>query len=268
MSTNKAEIIYEMHKHIPEIYDQIEDETHDISFILDLIKDKNIKRILEPFCGNGRIMLPLAEAGYEVWGMDLSINMLNHLKKKLENRGEDIRTKIKLIHSDILKDSWPEKFDMIILGCNCMFELPTPEMQQRVLKKAYASLNRDGLLFIDNDNMEGELPEDWCEIGIEKSIFPNGICEHGIEFKGAYKTLEVDRSNRIWRAKRRVDIKYPDGKQESKSFLQQKHPVSAFEIKDWLQDIGFNIIKIWADIENKQEFHQGADRATFVAVKK
>ena len=82
MSTNKSEIIYDMHKHIPEIYDQIEDETHDIKFIIDLIKDKNIENILEPFCGNGRIMLPLAEAGYEVCGMDLSINMLNHFKKK------------------------------------------------------------------------------------------------------------------------------------------------------------------------------------------
>ena len=83
MSKSKSNLIYDVNEHVIEIYDQIETETHDIEFILDYIKDKNIDRILEPFCGNGRMLIPLAEAGYQVVGMALSFNMLDSLKKNI-----------------------------------------------------------------------------------------------------------------------------------------------------------------------------------------
>lgn len=265
MSKNKSKLIYDLNEHIIEIYDNIETETHDIEFILDYIKDKNIDRILEPFCGNGRMLIPLAEAGYQVVGMDLSFNMLDSLKKKINNKEKGVKENIKLIQADILEYEWPENFDLLILGCNCLYELASPKQQLKIIQKAYNSLKEDGLLFIDNDNMEGKLDESWCEIGREKEIFPNGICQHGIEFKGTYKTTYVNREKRIWKAERKVEINYPDGKKDIKSLNQQKHPVSAPEVKNWLKDTGFEIIKVYSDLEKRKEFIKGANRATFLA---
>ncbi len=267
MTKKKANILYDINEHIIEIYDQVEDETYDIEFILDYIKDKKINRILEPFCGHGRILIPLAESGYEVCGMDLSNNMIISLKKKVNRLNKDIQEKVDIIQADILNNKWPKNFDLIILACNCLYELATPEQQAKIIQNAYDSLNEGGFIFIDNDNMEGKLDKSWSEIGKEKKIFPNGTCHHAIEFKGSYKTSYVDQAKKIWRAERKVEIIYPDGRKEVKRLNQRKHPVSADEVKQWLTENNFKIIEIYSDLEQNKEFFKGAKRATFIAKK-
>ena len=41
-------------------------------------------KILEPMCGTGRFLLPLAKEGYEIEGSDVSKHMLTALKDKAE----------------------------------------------------------------------------------------------------------------------------------------------------------------------------------------
>jgi len=41
------------------------------------------REILELACGSGRVMLPLAERGFQVTGIDLSQDMLDILEEKL-----------------------------------------------------------------------------------------------------------------------------------------------------------------------------------------
>ena len=41
--------------------------------------------ILELACGTGRVTIPLANEGYNIWGIDLSKEMLDQLKVKMEN---------------------------------------------------------------------------------------------------------------------------------------------------------------------------------------
>ena len=38
-------------------------------------------KVLEPACGSGRLLLPLARQGFECTGLDLNINALQYLKK-------------------------------------------------------------------------------------------------------------------------------------------------------------------------------------------
>ena len=47
--------MYDVDSHIAEIYDQDETGTDDVEFIERLIKGEDKIRILEPFCGTGRI---------------------------------------------------------------------------------------------------------------------------------------------------------------------------------------------------------------------
>ncbi len=74
---------YDVESHLPEIYDQEETQTHDLKSIMKLLQNTNCGTILEPFCGTGRIMLPLAEEGYEIVGIDSSAGMLRRLREKL-----------------------------------------------------------------------------------------------------------------------------------------------------------------------------------------
>ena len=61
---------YDLDPHVAEIYDQVETETDDIELIRTLITGKGVLRILEPFCGTGRILIPLALDGQEIVGLD------------------------------------------------------------------------------------------------------------------------------------------------------------------------------------------------------
>ena len=41
------------------------------------------EKILEPMCGSGRFLVPFAHRGLDIWGVDLSEEMLDQLKRKL-----------------------------------------------------------------------------------------------------------------------------------------------------------------------------------------
>jgi 2-polyprenyl-3-methyl-5-hydroxy-6-metoxy-1,4-benzoquinol methylase len=44
-------------------------------------------RLLEPACGTGRLLVPLARAGFDCNGFDLNSNALNYLKKNCSITG-------------------------------------------------------------------------------------------------------------------------------------------------------------------------------------
>jgi len=58
-----------------EYYDFDHAITLDVEFYLDFARQCG-SPILELACGTGRLVVPLAEAGFEVYGIDLSENML------------------------------------------------------------------------------------------------------------------------------------------------------------------------------------------------
>ncbi len=54
----------------------------DIAFYKEKAKESG-GPILELGCGTGRVTIPLLEEGNEVWGLDLSADMLSQLRKKV-----------------------------------------------------------------------------------------------------------------------------------------------------------------------------------------
>ncbi|WP_436715021.1 class I SAM-dependent methyltransferase [Roseiconus lacunae] len=48
---------------------------------------RKVKRLLEPGCGSGRLVVAMANRGYDVTGIDLSEAMLRYTERKLKRRG-------------------------------------------------------------------------------------------------------------------------------------------------------------------------------------
>ncbi|WP_157950074.1 class I SAM-dependent methyltransferase [Vallitalea okinawensis] len=262
MSINKKNP-YDVESHIAEIYDNIECNRDDVNLILQLLKEFNCKNILEPFCGTGRILLSLAENGFDVTGIDASHVMLNALQKKRAAQSTSIRNKVKIIVADVTEYGWAKGYDAIILGCNCLFELATLEEQEKVLTKAYNSVKSGGYIFIDSDIIENELPDYWCKLNTENSAFPSGLCEDGIELKSYSKPTFVDKKNKIWKASRRTEV-YKDSKIIAEySWKQQKHPIGYSEIMNIVANLNLSVINVWGDIIGKKPFKLGSGRATF-----
>jgi SAM-dependent methyltransferase len=240
---------YDIDSHIAEIYDQIETETEDVDFIIKLIKEevktKEIK-ILEPFCGTGRILIPLAEKGYKLVGIEQSKGMLNRAIMKAEKLPEKIRDRITFINSDVIGFKWPDNCDLVLLGGNCFNELATPAEQENCIFSAWNALKKGGYLYVENDNMEGELAEYWYTPKIQKNQFPTGICSDESRLETTTETIEIDKVKRIWKARREITIYSPEGSKTKKSHKVQCHPIDAFEVKKWLEKYNFEIIKMYS----------------------
>ncbi len=253
---------YDVNLHVAEFYDREETSIHDFLFIKKLLSSNSDIRILEPFCGTGRILVPLAKDGHSLVGIDQSKAMLARAKMKIENLDEDIQANITLLEEDVLTTKWPQNFDLVILGGNCFYELGLPEEQEKCIQQAADALSPGGHLYIENDNMEGELPKSWQERGVKENLWPTGVCADGTRLTTSVETLWTDRKKRIWKAQRIVTAYYLDGHTENTVHEVQTHPCSANEIKEWLIKNGFKILGMYSNV-NGDQYYPGCGRAIF-----
>jgi len=105
--------------------------------------------ILEIACGTGRILLPIARQGHEIWGIDYSDEQLAVLKSKLRGEAAEVQNRVTLFQRDMKDFSLDQKFKLIIIPFRPMQHLYTIEEQIQVLKIARHHLQTDGRLAFD-----------------------------------------------------------------------------------------------------------------------
>ena len=237
-------IVYDTDLRVAELYDQTETSVDDIALIQTLIGKRGPLRVLEPFCGTGRILIPLALAGHTLVGLDHSRAMMARAQSKVQQLPVGIQDRILLVEADVTRAEWPQGFDLVILGGNCFYELATAEEQERCIISAAEALKPGGAVYLDNDHMEGELDESWREPGVTKA-FPRGVCSDGSRLEGWIETIWHDAPARLVRFRRRTELTLPDGEIVEKEYVQQKHPVSKGEVESWLIAHGFVVEEIY-----------------------
>jgi SAM-dependent methyltransferase len=104
--------------------------------------------ILELACGTGRLLIPIAQAGYRIHGLDLSEAMLRLLKMKMYRLDPDARRRIRLYRGDMLRFSSPISYPLEILAYNSLQELETPSDHGLCFKRAYACLRKGGYFLL------------------------------------------------------------------------------------------------------------------------
>ena len=220
MSYNPTNM-YDLDSHIAEIYDQSEMYLDDLDLLLSFIDSVNlgalgssaaqsiqIHGILEPFCGTGRILIPLAQAGYTLVGLDQAAGMLDRARQKLSLLSAEVQSRASLFQADVITDEWPSGFDLVVLGGNCLYELATPEEQEGVIRSAAASLKPGGYVYVDNDHMEGDLAPSWQHLGV-KPGFPTGTCADGTRVESTTETIWFDIHARLAKFHRTTRVYLP-----------------------------------------------------------
>ncbi len=265
MSYN-ATNMYDIEPHIAEIYDQIETYTDDVELIRRLMGRRGPLRILEPFCGTGRILIPLALDGHELVGLDQAQGMLARAQAKIALLPAEVQARITLSEADVTSAEWPQGFDLVILGGNCFYELATPQEQEQCLVSTAASLNPGGHVYVDNDHMEGDLDKSWRRPGVSQG-FPTGTCADGTRVESTTETIWYDAPLRLVRSRRCTTVTLPDGSTIRKEYVQQKHPVSAVEVQTWLETHGFLVERMYGDRAGSS-YTETSYRAIFWAKKR
>ena len=110
--------------------------------------------ILELGCGTGRILLPLAQLGYDITGIDISYPMLAVLKQKLINCPSEIQKKIHLVQGDMSNKTAPGRFNLIIFAVSSFLALKNDDERLSCLNNCNQLLSDHGALILSNSKFE------------------------------------------------------------------------------------------------------------------
>lgn len=121
---------------------------------------------LELACGTLRVMLPVAEAGVRVTGIDESPYMLELAQKKIDAADENVRARISIQQGDMRAFDLPQKFNLIYIPFNTFGILTTSADQLAALASIKKHLAPDGVFalqvfFPDVTRMHGEVLKRW-----------------------------------------------------------------------------------------------------------
>ena len=224
---------YDADPHVAEIYDtEWETEAPEVEQILGYTAGRGPLRILDPFCGTGRILIPLARAGHELVGMDQCPRFLARLHSKLAQAPAEAQQRVTLIEGDVLDIPWPTGFDVVFLGGNCLWELGSAEEQERVIASAASALGVGGHVFLDSD-VRGELPQVLPgEPGLHWA--PSYTCADGTRLEFGNETVWYDAPRRMHLGRGITRITSPDGQVTEVESTHQNHFPTVAHLREWL----------------------------------
>lgn len=217
---------------MPDNLDEI--TASEAEFIRKSLKLKKGSRILDLACGFGRHSLRLAQDGYELVGLDLSMPLLQKALAEAQRRSLNV----KFIHGDMRELSFSTIFDGVFIWDTSLgyFDDRT---NLRVLQGIHRSLKNGGRLLIDVINRDYVVQQTptrlWWEgkgcIFLEES-----------EFDYQTSTLHAKRS-----------FIYEDGTRplEQNSFIRL---YNAHELRQMLHVAGFKVLEISGERHHKGYF--------------
>jgi len=207
--------------------------------------------ILECGCGAGRILVPIAKLGKEIWGFDANVEMLNIARRKIKSL--TLNKQVKIFKDDLVEFSSPlfknKQFNLIFLSFDGLAYLAqkdgtyyspeeTRQRQYKTLENITSHLDKDGLfafdLFSPND-----LSKDYTMRHHFSRVIKN-------ETWCLSSAIQVP-VRQIFQIHYFMDILKDNG-----SIKRWHYPVSAYqatfrEIKLLLDKVGLRPIKVYGD---------------------
>lgn len=248
---------------LAEVYDQTITGTEDVQLLLSLIHDEGQLQVLECFSGTGRIALPLLQRGHLVTAIELAPAMAERALAKAEQLGPEVVGRFTQRIQDALKDPWGTgEYDVVVIGCNALYELSTAQTQQLCVSRAFAALRKGGRLFIDNSNWQTPLES---EVG-RKWVGITGTGADGTYLRHSAETVAVEVDKGLLHIKRTWYTRTAAGLEHTEEYMGCKRPVNGAEVGRWLREAGFTILKAFGDTRGSP-FQPDSPRAIWWAAK-
>jgi len=105
--------------------------------------------VLELGCGTGRILIPIAESGISIVGLDCAPAMLSIAREKISKLNVETQSRIKLVEGDMHNFSLHQRFKLVMIPYRAFLHLLTPEDQRQALCCIREHLTDNGLLIFN-----------------------------------------------------------------------------------------------------------------------
>lgn len=163
--------------------------------------------VLELACGTGRLLAPLAQAGFDVTGVDVDTAMLARAERRLSALAAGGKHGAsELITADLLEADLGPRFGLAFIGLNSLLLLGDADRQARALVALRRHLRPDGRAAIDAwlpgpDDLaiyDGRLVAEWTRRDPETGELVSKIVSAGHD--AATGTVELDAFYDAWPA--------------------------------------------------------------------
>lgn len=133
----------------PELYDIVyADYDPDMEFYVEEARNAD-GPVLELGCGTGRILIPSAEAGATIIGVDSSRAMLDRALHKVNALPPDVQRRIGLVKGDMRSFRFDEQFALITIPFRAFLHLLQVSDQIVTLRNIHRHLREDGRLVLN-----------------------------------------------------------------------------------------------------------------------
>jgi 2-polyprenyl-3-methyl-5-hydroxy-6-metoxy-1,4-benzoquinol methylase len=181
----------------PDLYDAVyADVVADIAPHVERVRSAG-GPALELCCGNGRLLLPVLEAGLRCDGLDADERMLESLRGKLAARG----LKATLVRGDMRDFSLHERYALIAIGFNSFLHNLTQADQLATLRCCRHHLAAGGRLVLNAFHPSAEKLIEWT--GPEKLAKDLPFGDGRVRM---WDRAEDDRVDQVRRMTRRIEI--------------------------------------------------------------
>ena len=119
--------------------------------------------ILELCCGAGRLCIELAQAGYEVTGIDLDDRMLSIGREILGAEPPDVQSRVQFLQEDVAVFDLGKQFDFVIFEDDGFVYLLEQEEQLACLERVCGHLRDDSKFLLVFATPQRELDENYAE---------------------------------------------------------------------------------------------------------
>src|ERR1700687_1682548 len=244
---------------LAELYDAFVFEA-DLPLYLELAHEQG-QRVLEIACGSGRVLVPLARAGLDVVGIDVSPHMLALAQTKLDAvPGANAR----LVHAD-MRDFRLDvgDFDLAIVAVKSFAYLTEPDDQLRCLKAIQAHLRPGGLLAID---FMHPLPA-WVAAapGSMRDDLVQRVAERGFTLSRVESLVSTDLARQVRIIRSAYEVIDDNGSIVAKRFVEWPYRWTyRFEAEHLLERAGFTVEAVHGGYQ-REPFTSSSTTMVFLA---
>ena len=258
---------YDEYMAIAELYDYVVPyrERADVGFFVEAAKVSD-GPVLEVGCGTGRVLIPTAQTGIEITGLDLSPHMLAICRERLKAEPEEVRTRVRLVEGDMRQFELAQSFQLVTLPFRPFQHLTRVEEQLACLSCIRQHLREGGKLILDifNPKLESLVQKDF---GKEMAEEPEFSMPDGRRVIRRHTVVSRDVANQINTVELIYYVTHPDGHQER---LVQAFPMRylfRFEAEHLLSRAGFTVEQLYADYDKSPYGSKYPGELIFVAGK-
>jgi SAM-dependent methyltransferase len=219
----------------------------DIEFYTDCAQAAGGK-VLELGCGTGRVLVPLARAGLQVVGLDLSEHMLARCRAKLDGVPTGVRDRVRLVRGDMRDFDLGDEFALITTPFRPFQHLLETDDQLACLRCANQHLAPAGLLILDLFQPNPLLLAG--ETNLEESVdFADVPMPDAGKFTCSHRVAAFHRSRQYNDVELIYDVTHPDGTTERLVHAFPFRYFFRYEVEHLLARSGFRVLDTFGDFD-------------------